>query len=190
MLSVLLNQLRDGKRSSLVRRLRSEFSWISKSVSDDEVYRMYRSSVSMFQSKQNTNGNSLEDIISMYLWENGIHHHRQIPIDREGLITTHCNSMSLIDFVIADKVMIGSHISDYVVVSTKRSCRERWLQDQWTFTHKPKKYILFTLSNDYPDPFSKFRECQDRMIVTLKPKKIDRRRYKLTPDNWLSELQY
>lgn len=188
MLSVLLEQLKDGKRSSLINHLRSEFSWIPSSVSDDEIFRMYTSSVSMFQSKQNTNGNSLEDIISKYLSDNSVSHHRQIPINREGFITTRNNSISLIDFVIADEYKIGDHINNYVVVSVKKSCRERWLQDEWTFTNKPKKYILFTLSNDYPDPVSRFRECQSRLIITLKPKKRDKRKYKLTPDGLLSTL--
>lgn len=170
MLSVLLEQLNDEKRSSCVKQLRGLFYWIPNNISDDEIYRMYKSSISMFQSKQNTNGNSLEDIISKYLFDNGVFHYRQIPINREGFITTKDNSISLIDFVM-DNVEIGKHISNYVVLSVKKSCRERWLQDEWTFTNKPKKYILFTLSNDYPDPISRFYECQNRMIITLKPKK-------------------
>lgn len=190
MLSVLLEKLKDGKRSSIIRCLRNQFYWIPSSVSDDEIHRMYMSSVSLFQSKQSTNGHDLEDIISAYLSDNNISHHRQIPVSREGVITTRNKSVSLIDFVIGDNVMVGQHVSNYVVVSVKKSCRERWLQDEWTFTHKPKKYILFTLSNDYPDPILKFRECQNRLIITLNPKTRDYRMYKLTPDHLLSELRH
>jgi hypothetical protein len=142
----------------------------------------------MFQSKQSTNGNGLENILSLYLSDNGIPHHRQIPINRKGFITTKNDAISLIDFVISDKVVIGEHISNFVIMSVKKSCRERWMQDEWTMTNKPKKYILFTLSNDYPDPVSRFYECKSRLIITLNPKTKDIRRYKLTPDDLLSIL--
>lgn len=188
LLSVLLEQMIDNKRSSLINHFRNKFHWIPSNVTDDEIYKMYESSVSIFQSKQNTNGNSIEDIISKYLSDNGISHRRQIPINREGYITTKKNSIALIDFVITNNDTIGTHISNYIVLSVKKSCRERWLQDEWTFTNKPKKYILFTLSNDYPDPVFKFRECRSRLIITLKQKKKDKRIYKLTPDHLLSEL--
>ena len=187
MLSSLLHEFQGDKRSAVIHRFRNEFPWMDN-VSDDEVYRVYTSSVTMFQSRQRTNGNSMEDILSKYLSDNGISHYRQIPVSQSGHITSRHDSISLIDFIIADTIRVNDHISNYTIISTKTSCRERWLQDTWTFTNKPKKYILFTLSNDYPDPVSKFGESHSRVIITMRPKKKDTRIYKLTPDHLLSEL--
>ena len=142
----------------------------------------------MFQSKQSKNGSNLENIISVYLSDNGIKHCRQVPINREGFITVKKDSISLIDFVIGENVPVGTHIREYIVISAKKSCRERWLQDEWTFTNQPRKYILFTLSNDYPEPISKFREGERRKIITQKAKNVDKRKYKLEPNDLLQEL--
>jgi len=64
------------------------------------------------------------------------------------------------------------------VISCKTSVRERWNQDEWTFEHKPRLYILCTLSTDYPNS-EKFQEGTTRKIATYKVKKKDDRKYKL-----------
>lgn len=180
--------MNDVKRMSFIQQIRRQIDWIPTSVSDHDVYKIYMLSVSMFQSRQSTNGNDLENIISKYLMDHGISFRRQIPINRDGCICTRNESISIIDFVIGTDVLIGKHIREFVVLSVKKSCRERWLQDEWTFTNEPKKYILFTLSNDYPDPVLRFRESKKRLIITLQSKKHDRRVYKLSPNDLLSEL--
>ncbi len=47
-------------------------------------------------------------------------------------------------------ITIGQSVENYIVVSTKTTCRERWSQDNWTLIYQPKLYILVTLSDDYP----------------------------------------
>ena len=68
------------------------------------------------------------------------------------------------------------------MLSCKTTIRERWNQDNWSFEHPPQVYILLTKSNDYPQP-EKFRESNNRLIVTDKPKVNDRRKYKFNFDD-------
>lgn len=187
MLSPILTD--NTRKKEVVGRLRMTVKWLRTNVDDDDIYQMYLSSISIFQSSKNRDGKRLEDVLSTYFTTSGIRHHRQVPLDHDGIITF---KTTLVDFVIVDvkhSLKVGSHISNYVVVSVKKTCRERWLQDDWTFRHRPKKYILFTLSNDYPDPIFKFFESDDRKIITSCPKKRDRRKYKLSPDDLLLELK-
>ena len=74
-----------------------------------------------------------------------------------------------------------------MVISCKTSVRERWNQDEWTFKHKPKLYILCTLSADYPNS-AKFQEGTTRKIATNKVKKKDDRKYKLDLEDFLNEI--
>lgn len=189
MLTTMLEELYQEEWKVLVGQLRKECGWISSSASDEEVYMMYVSCVSKFQTRQRSNGNHVEDVLSRYLSKHGIQHQRQVYINREGMITTKEDSICLVDFVIGDNILIGTHVSGYTIVSVKKSCRERWLQDEWTFAHPPKKYILFTLSDDYPDPLYKFCENEQRKIITHKPKRRDRRRFKLFPNDLCQEIK-
>ena len=93
-----------------------------------------------------------------------------------------------VDFVIGDSIKIGQSITNHKVISCKTTCRERWTQDNWTFTYSPTKYILLTLSNDYP-PNLRFRESEYRKIVTCNPKKKDDRVYKLKFEELLDEMK-
>jgi hypothetical protein len=184
----LFRDFQNERRETIIARLRKEINWIPVNLQDDEIYKIYTLSISLFQTKQTTEGNSMEDIISAYLHTHEITHYRQVPIDRLGCISSKKEFISLVDFVITDRLDIGTHISSYIVLSSKKSCRERWLQDEWTFTNRPKKYILFTLSNDYPNPI-KFGECPNRVIITTIPKRKDTRIFKLSPDDLLCYIK-
>ena len=197
--SFLVQKMEQKERAYLLDTIRHKLSkrpdilHILHGLSDDVLYTLYESFVSVFQSRQSSNGNHLEDVIANHLSENGVSFKRQVPVNREGYICTRKEGVVWIDFVLQGGMeespgLEGTHISSCIVLSVKKSCRERWLQDEWTFTHKPKKYILFTLSEDYPHPVSKFREDASRKIITQKPKKNDIRQYKLTPDDLLKEV--
>ena len=94
----------------------------------------------------------------------------------------------VIDFVIGENIELGKTIQDYKVISCKTTCRERWTQDDWSYTFIPKLYILLTISDDYPLSI-RFRENKHRKIITCIPKKKDDRIYKLNFENLIQELQ-
>lgn len=90
-------------------------------------------------------------------------------------------------FVIGENI-IGKSITEYAVISCKTTCRERWTQDDWSYTFSPKLYLLLTISDDYPLS-NRFRENKTRKIITCFAKKKDDRIFKLGFEDLISELQ-
>jgi DNA (cytosine-5)-methyltransferase 1 len=162
-------------------------------VSDpNDMKIIYDACVSSRQKKVSKNGISLEDIVAKYLSKNGVNYQRQIRINNKGIIIGNSSATyHIIDFVICtdDKSIIGNNIRNYIVLSVKKTVRERWSQDSWTLKIVPRKYILLTLSDDYPSS-KKFSETTYRKIITNNPKKKDDRIYKLNLDDLLIELEY
>lgn len=147
-------------------------------------------SVSIHQSNQQKSGSILEEYIDSVLDANSIQYKPQVSIDEYGKIIGFGGKKKkcfhIVDVVIGN-VTIGSSITDYTVLSCKKTCRERWTQDNWSLTHAPKKFILITMSADYP-PSDRFKESVRRKIITCDSKPTDDRIYKLTFDNLLDEL--
>lgn len=153
---------------------------------------MYNKSVSLHQSKKQQNGNLLEnEILSKMLDFYNIDYKQQVTIDTRGLIVGYNQKRKrcfhIIDFVIGNDIRIGESIVNYKVISCKTTCRERWTQDNWSFTIKPQLFILLTLNNDYPSS-SRFREDSSRKIVSHTPKNNDDRIFKLDFSNLIQEL--
>lgn len=159
-----------------------------ESMSKNTIHELYEACISIRQQHTQRNGNHFEECIKTLLTDNSIAFKQQVIIDNKGVICLgqkkKCNY--ILDFVIGD-VEEGRSITEYIVVSCKTTCRERWTQDNWTMSIRPKKYILMTLSEDYP-PSKRFQENFDRKIISLKSKKKDDRHYKLTFDNLITEL--
>jgi hypothetical protein len=186
------NKIETYKINELDKNI-SELKLIEPSLSDDILKRIYIASVSIHQRKMQSNGHHFEMLISEILAQNCIKFKQQVTINSDGIIIgfnkkEKCHH--IVDFVIFDieESIINSHISNYIVLSTKTTCRERWTQDSWTTTLKPKLYILATLSNDYPLS-SRFNENTHRKIITSKPKKRDGRTYKLDFSNLIDLLK-
>jgi hypothetical protein len=162
-------------------------------VDNNILIKIYDKSISIHQSKKQSNGAFLENnILCDILDKNNILYKKQVTINSAGIIvgfnSKKTNCYHIIDFVIGENIQINSHISEYKVISCKTTCRERWTQDNWSYTLKPKLYILITLSNDYPIS-SRFRENIQRKIITCIPKTKDDRIYKLGFENLIEELQ-
>ena len=124
--------------------------------------------------------------------KNNIPYKKQVTIDKSGIIVGFNEKKGkcyhIIDFVIGENIEVGKSITYYKVVSCKTTCRERWTQDDWSYTFIPKLYILLTISDDYP-PTQRFREDETRKIITCLPKKKDDRLFKLNFENLIDELQ-
>ena len=176
----------------IINNLRSALP--SCTFSEQELLKLYDTAISTFQSGKCKNGKSFESVIENQLRVNSIPFVSQVAIDKCGKIigtgTTVEGHAHTLDILIgADSIehIKGEHISNYVVISCKTSVRERWNQDEWTFEHKPKLYILCTLSADYPNS-AKFQESVTRKIATSKPKQKDDRKYKLDLEDCLNEV--
>ena len=176
----------------VINNLRSALP--SCTFSEQELLKLYATSISTFQSKKCKNGKNFESIIENQLRVNGIPFVSQVAINKRGIIigtgTTigdHAHTLDILVGANSIDLIKGKHITDYTVISCKTSVRERWNQDEWTFVHKPRLYILCTLSADYPNS-EKFQEGTTRKIATNKVKKKDDRKYKLDLEDFLNEI--
>lgn len=169
-----------------------ELRQIVPSLSSEVLLQLYSTSISIHQSKIQGNGNFLEnEIVVKMLNAQGIPYRQQVTINSEGVIvgfhTKKEKCYHIIDFVVGKNIEVGKPITEYMVVSCKTTCRERWTQDDWTYSFPPKKYILLTISDDYPLT-TRFREDSNRKIITCLPKKKDDRKYKLNFEDLCHEL--
>ena len=177
-----------SKHSKIIEELKI----IAPLLSDNELIMMYNKSISIHQSKIQGNGSFLEnDILIPLLNEINICYRKQVTVNKSGIIIGFNEKRDacyhIIDFVIGENIKIGKSISEFSVISCKTTCRERWTQDDWTYVFKPKLYILLTISDDYPCS-SRFREDEQRKIITCFPKKKDDRIFKLNFDNLIETL--
>jgi len=188
----VLSKIEENK---LIKKLLiiQELKQIAPLLSDVELLQIYNKSISIHQCKIQENGNFLEnDILVGMLDENKVSYKRQVIINKSGIIVGFNEKKRkcyhIIDFVIGKSIKVGKSITEYKVISCKTTCRERWTQDDWSYTFIPKLYILLTISNDYP-PSARFREDIQRKIITCIPKRKDDRIYKLNFENLIEELQ-
>ena len=170
----VLSRIEENKISKNLKIIQ-ELKQIAKLLSDADLLQLYNKSISIHQSKIQGNGNFLEnDILADILDKNNISYKKQVTINKSGIIEAFNEKKKkcyhIIDFVIGKNIEVGKSIIDYKVISCKTTCRERWTQDDWTYTFVPKLYILLTISDDYP-PSQRFREDTKRKIITCLPKK-------------------
>jgi hypothetical protein len=160
-------------------------------LQDELLIELYNKSISIHQSNIQRNGNLLENIAVSELTKHNIPFKHQVTIGKDGIIVGFNEKKSkcyhIIDFVIGNNIEVGKSIMEYKVLSCKTTCRERWTQDDWSFTYIPSKYILLTISNDYPSSV-RFRETEQRKIITCFPKLKDDRKYKLSFEDLINEL--
>ena len=188
----ILSRIEENKISKKIKIIK-ELKQIAPLLSDVELLQLYNKSISIHQSKIQGNGNFLEnDILVGVLDKNNIPYKKQVTINKSGIIVglnkKKGKCYHIIDFVIGKDIEVGKSIRDYKVISCKTTCRERWTQDDWSYTFAPNLYILLTISDDYP-PTERFREDTKRKIITCLPKKNDDRLFKLNFENLIDELQ-
>jgi hypothetical protein len=139
--------------------------------------------VSCFQSK---GGKGLENLVENALKSEQIPFKSQVQLDSNGIIVE-SNGVTIPDIVFGDP-QIGTHISNYAVMSLKTTSRERSkLDTAWTEKHPPRLFLYATLEADYPTP-EKFQESPRRKLVCGIPRKKDTREYKLGFEDIKQEL--
>jgi hypothetical protein len=170
-----------------IRKLREKNTLLSE-WSDEDVWKLYNDSFSVRQGMiGNTGiGGWWERCIENILKENQIPYKTQVFIDLNGFICDSCLG-TRID-IVAGNVMLGIHISQLVVISTKTSGKDRWKEDLWTLTQIPKLYVLAVINDEYPPP-SIFKESLSRKILTINPKRKDMREFKITCESLLEEIK-
>jgi hypothetical protein len=182
-----MNENKENKNKKIIEELKTIYP-----LPDELLLKLYNKSISIHQSNIQKNGNFLEnDIIVSELTKRKIPFKSQVTINKSGIIVGFGDKKNkcyhIIDFVIGNDISIEKSITEYKVLSCKTTCRERWTQDDWSFTHVPLKYILLTISDDYP-PSERFRESEYRKIITCLPKLKDDRNYKLNFEDLINEL--
>jgi hypothetical protein len=188
----ILSRIEENKNSKNLKIVQ-DLKQIAPLLNDDELLQLYNKSISIHQSKIQRNGDFLEnDILVGVLDKNNISYKKQVTINKSGIIVgfniKREKCYHIIDFVVGENIEVGKSITDYKVVSCKTTCRERWTQDDWSYTFAPSLYILLTMSDDYPST-QRFREDTKRKIITCLPKKKDDRLFKLNFENLIDELQ-
>jgi hypothetical protein len=159
-------------------------------INDNNILATSNKIISIFQSNKSTNGRLLENILSEIFNKYDIPFQTQVPINISTGVIQEKNKKfgnTNLDFVIGKNIVSGKNISNYIFISTKISCRERYTQDQWTLQIQPKLYLLVTLSNDYP--ITKFIENEKRKIITSNPKVKDKRKYKLIFEDLIKTIK-
>ena len=167
-----------------------ELRKIAPELDDEKLILIYEKSISIRQRNVGIHGFFLETYISKILNENNISYKKQVAINSEFLIVgigKKTKGSRVIDFVIGKDINIDKSIQDYQIISCKTTCRERWDQDEWTLRITLEKYILLTMSNDYPSS-QIFKESEQRKIITCMPKKEDDRKYKLDFSHLINEI--
>lgn len=161
-------------------------------LQDKILIALYNKSISIHQTNMQGNGKFFEiDIVVSELIKHNIPFKQQVTIGENGIIVGFNEKKKkcdhIIDFVIGNNIEVGESIIEYKVLSCKTTCRERWRQDDWSFTYVPLKYILLTTSNDYPLS-DRFRETEQRKIITCYPRLKDDRKYKLNFEHLINEI--
>lgn len=184
-----IEENKNSKQSKVIEELKQ----IAPLLNDEKLLELYNKSISIHQSKIQGNGDFLEnDILVGILDKHNISYKKQVTIDETGKIVGFNEKRKkcyhIVDFVIGENIEVGASITEFKVISCKTTCRERWTQDDWSYTYAPNLYILLTISNDYPLS-NRFREDIKRKIITCLPKKNDDRIFKLNFENLVEELQ-
>ena len=203
-----LSRKEENKKSKKIEIIQA-FKQIVPTLTEDQIVQLNQTSISIQQSRNSKNGTSLENDIGEELDKNNISYEQQVEIDKSGIILRFKDKKDKdkkdkdkkkirkqekgqcyhrVDFVVGENIEVGKSITDYKVVSCKTTCRDRWTQDDWTYTFPPTVYILVVTSDSYP-PSERFRENTNRKIITCIPKKKDDRMYKLSFENLIDELQ-
>ncbi len=188
--SYIIKKIEENKKNKL-NKIIEELKQIYL-LPDELLIKLYDKSISIRQSNIQKNGDFLENnIVVSELIINKILFRQQVTIDKNGKIVGFNEKKNkcyhIIDFVIGNNIQIGKCITEYKVISCKTTCRERWCQDDWTYAYIPLKYILLTISNDYPSS-DRFRENEQRKIITCFPKLKDDRKYKLNFEHLIDEI--
>lgn len=114
----------------------------------DDLYEiLYNDINGHAQSIRSKSGKAFENCIETIFNVENIPYRREVSIDADGRIVTGSRGGKVrkLDFVVGDDIQVGAHISDYVVVSCKRSLRERGSQDDSIVSHRPRCYYLLIL---------------------------------------------
>lgn len=107
---------------------------LNQDVCCDILYgRIYDAINGHAQKMRNKNGRWFEDIVAYILDRHCIPYARQVPVcpDTGKICASKRKGVKLIDFVVGSNIAIGTYISEYDVLSCKRSFRERYSQDDW-----------------------------------------------------------
>lgn len=171
-----LSNFRAVKLANDLKNLRLRHTWIPADTTDDQLTQLFKDVVSCFQKKA---GKALEHNIEAWLTEQGIPYKAQVQLNNKGVVVGFGKKRgSTIPDIVFGNPAVGTHISQYIVMSIKISTRERDKLDGYFHTHAPKLFLYASLDDDYPHP-EVFEESDTRKLICATPKKDDTRKFKL-----------
>jgi hypothetical protein len=146
-------------------------------MTDEELANIFKDSVTCFQKKA---GKFVERRVEAALTALGLPYMPQVRLDKNGIIVGFGKKQRgcTIPDIVFGNPTVGTHISQYIVMSLKISTRERDKLDSYFRKHAPKLFLYASLDDDYPHP-DVFDECLIRKLVCATPKKKDDRVFKL-----------
>lgn len=158
----------------------THFKWLRernpelRDCSDERLSAIFKDVVSCFQSK---GGKFFEKYVEDRLRDLGIPFQAQVNIDADGIIVSG-KGVTIPDIVFGHPE-VGTHISNYIVLSLKTTSRERSkLDTAWTQKHPPKMFYYGTIEADYPQPET-FQENPKRKLVCVNCRAKDKRTFKM-----------
>ena len=142
--------------------------------------------MSLRNSNVSIKGKYFEKCVKQILKYYNFNYLPQVSIDKNTGKLLPGKKQPILDFVIAPKNLkiIGTNVSECIVLSCKYTCRERWKQDDFLVNLSPLKYLLLVGTNDYPKDFN---TTPKRKIITLQRKENDTET--ITFNNFLNELK-
>lgn len=151
----------------------------------------YQKSISIHQCKNKETGDFLEKMVEKDLISKNLPYKKQVPIDENGIIVKRgdINTFQIVDFLVGNYLEVGDSYTRNTYISCKISCRERWMQDNFTHAMPPILYLLICIKPDYPSS-KKFGENSKRKILCACPKKKDDRKHKLNLEDAMDIIEY
>lgn len=170
-----LSKFRADKLTDDLKYLRSR-NPATSCMTDEELTNLFKDIVTCFQKKA---GKFVERRVEAGLTALGIPYRAQVQLDKNGIIAGFGKKRgSTIPDIVFGTPVVGTHISQYIVMSLKISTRERDKLDSYFRKHAPKLFLYASLDDDYPHP-DVFEEGPTRKLVCATPKKGDARTFKL-----------
>ena len=173
-----LNEKENNKKINIINTIQMA---CNEEMTDDDCLNLYKKLISIHQTHIKRSGICFEMLICHHLEQNNIPFKEQVKINNEGYIigfrgsNTNLNqrTFKILDVLVGENIDVGSHISNYIYLEIKKSCKERWYNIQFTLNENTKPiHTYLCCMHDYPCK-ENFILNENRSIVSTYRKKND-----------------
>lgn len=181
-----LQELINKQQTCILNKFYNKIKQINETITYEQACDIYNMSMSLRNSNVSNKCKIFEKCIECILRYNKYNYLSQVSLNLSVRTFQLGKKQPVIDFVVAPHGVniIGSNVSDCVVISCKYTCRERYKQDENIKQLQPLCYILLVGTDDYP---SCFIDNERNKLFTVQPKQNDKNK-RLTFDDFTNEL--